>query len=122
VFPGCTVPSEQADVDHTEDHAYGGDTVPENLAPLSQAHHRVKHHTRWQITQNGDDTLTATSPAGYQYTVRPEGRMRPAPKQLIDASTAAFTAVVRSEAAIVAGQAVAKRATEPEEDLAGCPF
>ncbi|KQR24575.1 hypothetical protein ASF79_05230 [Agreia sp. Leaf335] len=122
VFPGCTVPSEQADVDHTEDHAYGGDTIPENLAPLSQGHHRVKHHTRWQIVQNGDDILTATSPAGYEYTVRPEGRMQPAPKRLIDASTAALTAVVSSEAATVAGQAVAKRGTGPEEDLADCPF
>ncbi|SMQ63078.1 HNH endonuclease signature motif containing protein [Agreia sp. VKM Ac-1783] len=122
VFPGCTVPSEQADVDHTEDHVYGGDTIPENLAPLSQGHHRVKHHTRWQIVQNGDDILTATSPAGYEYTVRPEGRMQPAPKRLIHASTAALSAVVSSEAATVAGQAVAKRGTGPEEDLADCPF
>ncbi|SMG50185.1 HNH endonuclease signature motif containing protein, partial [Agreia pratensis] len=30
VFPGCTVPSEQADIDHTEDHAFGGNTIPEN--------------------------------------------------------------------------------------------
>ena len=102
VFPGCTVPSEQADMDHTEDHAYGGDTIPENLAPLSPDHHRVKHHTRWQFTQNGDDTLAATSPAGHVYTVRPEGRMRPAPRQLI-AAVAATTATT-------------------EEDLADCPF
>ena len=80
VFPGCTVPSEQADMDHTEDHAYGGGTIPENLAPLSPGHHRAKHHTRWQFVQNGDDTLTATSPAGHVYTVRPEGRMKPAPR------------------------------------------
>jgi len=111
VFPGCTVPAEQADMDHTEDHAYGGDTVPENLAPLSPDHHRVKHHTRWQFIQNGDDTLTATSPAGHVYVVRPEGRMRPAPQQLINAvatttvaATAATTALTR------------------EADLADCPF
>ncbi|SMG41007.1 HNH endonuclease signature motif containing protein [Agreia pratensis] len=103
VFPGCTVPSEQADIDHTEDHAYGGNTIPENLAPLSQRHHKVKHHTRWQITQNGDDTLTATSPAGYQYTIRPEGRMQPAPQALINATATVAT-------------------TETENDLADCPF
>jgi hypothetical protein len=102
VFPGCTVPSEQADMDHTEDHAYGGDTIPENLAPLSAGHHRVKHHTRWQFIQNGDDTLTATSPAGHVYTVRPEGRMRPAPQVLVKAAT--------------------QNMTTPEEDLADCPF
>ncbi|SKA99954.1 protein of unknown function [Agreia bicolorata] len=106
VFPGCTVPSEQADMDHTEDHAYGGDTIPENLAPLSQAHHKVKHHTRWQFVQNGDDTLTATSPAGHVYTIPPEGRMRPAPQALINATTTA----------------TARKATTEEEDLADCPF
>ncbi|KQO08546.1 hypothetical protein ASF06_10265 [Agreia sp. Leaf244] len=102
VFPGCTVPSEQADMDHTEDHAYGGGTIPENLAPLSPGHHRAKHHTRWQFIQNGDDTLTATSPAGHIYTVRPEGRMRPAPQALIKAAT--------------------QNTTAPEEDLDDCPF
>jgi hypothetical protein len=101
VFPGCTVPSEQADIDHTEDHHFGGDTTPENLAPLSPGHHRVKHHTRWVIVQNGDDTLTATSPAGHVYTIRPEGRMKPAPAQLITA---------------------AQRGATAEEDLADCPF
>ncbi|PPF62167.1 hypothetical protein C5E11_11475 [Clavibacter michiganensis] len=107
VFPGCTVPAERADIDHTEDHAFGGHTTPENLAPLSQEHHKVKHHTRWQIVQNGDDTLTATSPAGYRYIVQPEGRMKPAPKQLI-AATAARNA--------------AANGTEPQDDLADCPF
>jgi len=105
VFPGCTVPSEQADMDHTEDHAYGGDTIPENLAPLSAEHHRVKHHTRWQFIQNGDDTLTATSPAGHVYTVRPEGRMRPAPQALVTATAAAAATTITDE-----------------EDLADCPF
>jgi len=106
VFPGCTVPSEQADMDHTEDHAYGGDTIPENLAPLSPSHHRVKHHTRWQFTQNGDDTLTATSPAGHVYTVQPEGRMKPAPRQLISAVASAKAASTTTE----------------EDDLDDCPF
>ncbi|WP_369797304.1 DUF222 domain-containing protein [Agreia sp. Leaf283] len=108
VFPGCTVPSEQADMDHTEDHAYGGGTIPENLAPLSAGHHRAKHHTRWQFIQNGDDTLTATSPAGHIYTVRPEGKMRPAPRALIKAAAAA-----------AAGAATT---ITDEEDLDDCPF
>jgi len=120
VFPGCTVPSEHADVDHTEDHAFGGDTIPENLAPLSQGHHKVKHHTRWQIVQNGEDTLTATSPAGYRYVIKPECTMQPAPKQLVDASAA--TAAASSGAATAAGQAVANRATATENDTDDCPF
>ena len=93
-------------MDHTEDHAYGGDTIPENLAPLSSGHHRVKHHTRWEFVQNGDDTLIATSHAGHVYTVRPEGKMKPAPRQLINT---------------VAATAASATATE-EEDLDDCPF
>jgi hypothetical protein len=85
VFPGCTVPAEHADIDHTEDYFLGGNTVDGNLAPLSQGHHRVKHHTRWQFVQNDDDSITSTSPAGHVYTTRPEGRMQPAPKALITA-------------------------------------
>jgi hypothetical protein len=85
VFPGCTVPAEHADVDHTEAYSVGGDTVDGNLAPLSQDHHRVKHHTRWQFVQNDDDSITSTSPAGHVYTVYPEGRMQPAPKALVEA-------------------------------------
>jgi hypothetical protein len=100
VFAGCTVPSERSDIDHTADHANGGHTIPENLAPLSPTHHRVKHHTRWQFVQNGDDTLTATSPAGHVYIVQPEGRMRPAPKELV-------TAMAKPTA---------------EEGFADCPF
>jgi hypothetical protein len=70
----------------------------------------MKHHTRWQILQNGDDTLTATSPAGYVYTIRPEGRMRPAPKEL---HTTIKTANATTAAPL---------STNPEKELAGCPF
>ncbi|WP_082495957.1 HNH endonuclease signature motif containing protein [Agreia sp. Leaf335] len=115
VFPGCTVPSERSDIDHTEDHAFGGHTTPENLAPLSQGHHKVKHHTRWQIVQNGDDTLTATSPAGYEYAVRPEGRMQPAPRALIDAAASNASEAIDP----TSGTA---QTSEPKDDLADCPF
>ena len=123
VFPGCTVPSERADIDHTEDHAYGGHTTPENLAPLSQEHHKVKHHTRWQIVQNGDDTLTATSPAGYRYVIQPEGRMRPAPRALIDAiATRAATTGTTAATSSETGAPTTSGSTESEADLADCPF
>ena len=123
VFPGCTVPSERADIDHTEDHALGGHTTPENLAPLSQGHHTVKHHTRWQITQNGDDTLTATSPAGYRYVIQPEGRMRPAPRALNDAiATRAATTGTTAATSSETGAPTASGSTESEADLADCPF
>ena len=126
VFPGCTVPSERADIDHTADHALGGHTTPENLAPLSQEHHKVKHHTRWQITQNGEDTLTATSPAGYRYTVSPEGKMRPAPQELLDRAGATTATTANTEVATPIAAPVEIAAASPTtvmgEELTDCPF
>ena len=65
----------------------------------------MKHHTRWEFIQNGDDTLTATSPAGHVHTIRPEGRMRPAPPAVIKAAAAA-----------------ANTTTTEEDDHDDCPF
>ncbi|KQO11317.1 hypothetical protein ASF06_01210 [Agreia sp. Leaf244] len=83
--------------DHTLDFAGGGLTEDENLAPLSPTHHRVKHHTRWQIEQGEDNTLIWTSPAGLVYVFEPQGMMRPAPKVLVDAATKTTSEEVTAE-------------------------
>jgi hypothetical protein len=83
VFGGCADDSVHADIDHTVDFGGGGLTEDDNLAPLAPTHHRVKHHTRWQIEQS-DDTLLWTSPAGLVYRFEPQGMMRPAPKLLLE--------------------------------------
>ncbi|MDN4639083.1 DUF222 domain-containing protein [Agreia sp. PsM10] len=87
VFGGCADDSVGADIDHTVDFAAAGLTEDDNLAPLSPTHHRVKHHTRWQIEQGENNTLSWTSPAGLVYVFEPQGIMRPAPEVLIDAMT-----------------------------------
>ena len=97
VFGGCADDSVGADIDHTRDFAGGGPTEDENLAPLSPTHHRVKHHTRWQIEHGDDNTLIWTSPAGLVYVFEPQGMMRPAPKVLVDAIEKARPGEVAAE-------------------------
>ncbi|HEY7176747.1 MAG TPA: DUF222 domain-containing protein, partial [Micromonosporaceae bacterium] len=41
--PGCRVPARVSDIDHTVDHAFGGETTHDNLALLCRHHHRLKH-------------------------------------------------------------------------------
>ena len=97
VFGGCADDSVGADIDHTRDFDSGGLTEDENLAPLSPTHHRVKHHTRWQIEQGEDNTLIWTSPAGLVYVFEPQGMMRAAPRALIDAIEKTTSTEVKTE-------------------------
>lgn len=85
-FPGCSRPAVRADIDHTQDWQYGGATEIDNLACLCEAHHRLKHIARWQVTQHPGGILTWTSPGGRSYTTNPAnpiGVPRPRPPGLI---------------------------------------
>ncbi|MCU1475627.1 MAG: endonuclease, partial [Subtercola sp.] len=52
-----------------------------NLSPLCSSHHKVKHHTEWTIVQEpaGTGTITWTSPAGFEYIIKPTPITRPMP-------------------------------------------
>lgn len=65
-FPGCGRPASSCDLDHTVAWARGGPTSASNLAHLSRRHHTIKHRTRWSVANNGDGTLTWTSPTGFR--------------------------------------------------------
>ncbi|MDP5228699.1 MULTISPECIES: HNH endonuclease signature motif containing protein, partial [Arthrobacter] len=52
-FPGCNLPANELDLDHTQDAAHGGPTTLGNLAGLCRRHHVLKHHTRWSVKQAG---------------------------------------------------------------------
>ncbi|MBO1752629.1 DUF222 domain-containing protein [Actinotalea sp. BY-33] len=89
-FPGCHHPATRADIDHTiafREHGATGSTAATNLAHLCRAHHRLKHTTRWAVTQHPDGRLTWTSPTGRQHTTTPahelpvaRGRGHPPPR------------------------------------------
>ncbi|GAB3297149.1 hypothetical protein EK0264_15745 [Epidermidibacterium keratini] len=81
-FPYCTRPAVgprgEADLDHTREHhpdGTGGHTADANLACLCREHHRVRHHTAWQVKmRDGGAILIWTNPdLGLQIITRPGG-------------------------------------------------
>jgi hypothetical protein len=77
-FPGCSRHASQCEIDHTHDWAHDGQTRHDNLAHLCKSHHILKHKSDWQVAQARDGTgnLTWTSPAGRNYTTKPEIQIR----------------------------------------------
>ncbi|WP_176562288.1 HNH endonuclease signature motif containing protein, partial [Mycolicibacterium palauense] len=81
-FPGCTVPAERCDIDHTipfnhADPAAGGPTVGRNLGCYCREHHRLKTlfggPNGWRDEQRPDGTIIWTAPSGAVYTTTPAG-------------------------------------------------
>ena len=54
-FPGCTKPPVMGHAHHIVHWADGGPTCLDNLVLLCGHHHRVIHHTPWQVRINPDD-------------------------------------------------------------------
>jgi hypothetical protein len=75
--PGCGMPADRCEVDHTIAWEHGGETAIENLAPLCRGHHKVKHHGGWHLKQIPDSggAVQWTSPAGRRYIVTPQRRV-----------------------------------------------
>lgn len=61
-FPGCGRRARHSDIDHTIDWARGGTTSHENLAHLCRKHHRLKHRSRWRMTQEPGGVVRWISP------------------------------------------------------------
>lgn len=75
-FPGCRIPANRCDIDHTIDAHYGGPTATDNLANLCRGHHTLKHNSKWRVTQRAGGVLEWTSPTGREYTDRPPSTYR----------------------------------------------
>lgn len=71
-FPGCGRRARETDIDHTIDWAHAGSTSHENLAHLCRKHHRLKHRTRWRMTQEPGGVIRWDSPAGHVLRTHPE--------------------------------------------------
>ncbi len=78
-FPGCEVPAEFCDLDHSIPWASGGPTHPSNLNCKCRAHHLLKTFwcgdNGWAEQQHPDGTLVFTSPSGRTYTTTPGGAL-----------------------------------------------
>lgn len=66
-FPGCrrsaTSKTAGTDLDHTVAWPEG-ETSAANLAVLCRHHHRLKHSPGWQVTSDGNGTMTWVTPGG----------------------------------------------------------
>ncbi|MCH6229205.1 HNH endonuclease [Microbacterium sp. CFH 31415] len=49
--PGCSIPADRCEIDHTVAWEHGGATALDNLAPLCKGHHTLKHHGGWRVNQ-----------------------------------------------------------------------
>ncbi len=73
-FPTCNRVALSSDLDHTRpyqpDDPAGGRTDRNNLGPLCESHHRLKHETNWTLTRDPDTGLaTWSSATGHEYPV-----------------------------------------------------
>ncbi len=72
--PGCGMPADRCEIDHTIAWEHGGHTAEGNLGPLCKGNHTVKHHGNWTVRQHPGGVLEWTSPTGRVYTVHPQRR------------------------------------------------
>ena len=80
-FPCCGFPVRDCDLDHTRDHALGGDTSSDNLEALCRRHHVLKHHSPWHVENLGGGFHSWTSPVGRVYVdAPPETNVAPIPR------------------------------------------
>lgn len=72
VFPGCSRPARDCDLDHTKPYADGGETRVDNTDPLCRHHHRLKHAGSWTLSQPVPGHHVWTSQTGYQFVTEPQ--------------------------------------------------
>ena len=77
--PGCRRPARRCDLDHTRDHASGGQTVRANLGPGCDRHHPLKHGLGWRLAQPRPGFFEWTSPLRQVYRTRGEPILAPLP-------------------------------------------
>jgi hypothetical protein len=62
-WPGCTVPAQQCDLDHTVAYP-DGPTSEDNLVALCRRHHRLKTFAGFTTEQQGDGRWQVSTPTG----------------------------------------------------------
>ena len=68
---GCAQPARRCDLDHRKEWQDGGTTDPDNMSPICERHHVMRHKGGWRLDEyNGQ--LTWITPAGREYLVHRE--------------------------------------------------
>jgi hypothetical protein len=74
-FPGCEIPADRCDLDHTVPYECGGPTHASNLKATCRKHHLLKTFWcgpgGWHDEQYPDGTVVWTSPSGNTYRTEP---------------------------------------------------
>jgi hypothetical protein len=68
IAPGCRMPVNDCDLDHTRTWAATGVTDSRDLAALCRRDHSIRHHTGWTYQPRPDGDYQWTSPLGTAYT------------------------------------------------------
>jgi hypothetical protein len=69
--PGCRVPAQRCELDHTNAWAETHDTSRPNLSALCSRHHHWKHLPGTDVTQLDDGVLAWKTPLGQFLTTHP---------------------------------------------------
>jgi hypothetical protein len=77
--PGCEIPAERCDLDHSQEWATtsddadgaGGPTAETNLAAVHRGHHNLKTSGFWDSDQSPEGTLAWTTATGRTFTTYP---------------------------------------------------
>lgn len=70
ISPGCGRLARDCDLDHRIEWQYGGRTASDNLAPLCEPHHVVRHGSKWKLDRE-EHGLVWTSPTGLRWDADP---------------------------------------------------
>jgi hypothetical protein len=79
IFPACRRPATDSDQDHLRDHALGGPTTPENLAPACRHDHMNKTARGWRVIQTDERSFLWISPLGRRHVVQVTALAPPLP-------------------------------------------
>ncbi|MFD1214307.1 DUF222 domain-containing protein [Arthrobacter sp. GCM10027362] len=71
-FPGCRRAAVHCEIDHVIAWEDGGETVPENLQCLCEAHHAAKQHGGWTARPGPGGRIDWTARTGHRYATDPE--------------------------------------------------
>ena len=68
IFPGCRMPANECDIDHTKPWAETGRTNTEDLTPGCRHHHVGRHRFGWTYQRIAGGDYLWTSALGHRYT------------------------------------------------------
>ncbi|ALG08940.1 HNH endonuclease signature motif containing protein [Kibdelosporangium phytohabitans] len=70
--PGCTVPADRCQTDHTTTYATGGLTSLDNTSTFCKRHNLMRQRTDWKLDQPTPGTLVFHTPANRKLVTHPQ--------------------------------------------------